>query len=331
MVRRHPYTKVNKINQIRADHVKGMGDVVFKVFQCLNPECEEIIFVKKDDTLESFEIKCPKCGFIHKSGESSKFYDYELENTKEDKIIEKGEFLILHDDYISEAPEFKYCIVCNALKPLDSFDNHSARSSGKQGECRLCKKCYNAIKNQTRITDQHRESAQKRRLYLDLSGMKKIDSKKIYEKFGYKCFKCGKDLSKVKHENERPLDHTLPAQYFWALSNDNATLLCRKHNGEKSGKWASQYYTDKEIRRLSTITGFPYELLAGKPVWNPEAIKRLKEPKVVEDMIAKYSAYMDEIIHLRNKILKDTGFDFFKTTKSISKIWIDKANSLIKK
>ena len=41
MARRSPYSKVNKTNQIRAEHVKGMGDVVFKGFQCLNPECTE--------------------------------------------------------------------------------------------------------------------------------------------------------------------------------------------------------------------------------------------------------------------------------------------------
>ena len=33
MPRRKPYTKVAKTNQIRAAHVRGMGDVVFKGFQ----------------------------------------------------------------------------------------------------------------------------------------------------------------------------------------------------------------------------------------------------------------------------------------------------------
>ncbi len=330
MPRRSPYTKVEKKNQIRAEFAKGMGDVVFKAFQCLNYKCQNIIIVKKDDIIEGFEIVCPSCKFVLRSGDSTKFYDYDLINTKTNSTIEKGEFRILHDDYVKEAPEYKFCIICSTLKLLDLFDNHSARVSGKQGECRLCKKCYNEIKNQTRITDQHREAAQKRRLYLELSGIEKIDSKKIYVKYNYKCFKCGKDLRNVSHENERPLDHTLPASYLWALTNNNATLLCRKHNSEKSGKWASEYYSNKEIKRLSVITGFDYKILAGNPIYNPEAIEKLKNPKIVESMIAKYSAYMDEIIHLRNKILKDTGFDFFKTTKSISKIWIEKADALLK-
>ena len=38
--RRKPYSKLVKKNQIRAPHVKGMGDVVFLQFQCLNPDCE---------------------------------------------------------------------------------------------------------------------------------------------------------------------------------------------------------------------------------------------------------------------------------------------------
>ena len=49
MVRRKPYTKVNKTNQIRAEHVRGMGDIVFKGFQCLNSECREFIFIRKDE------------------------------------------------------------------------------------------------------------------------------------------------------------------------------------------------------------------------------------------------------------------------------------------
>ena len=52
MTRRSPYSKVNKTNQIRAKHVRGMGDVVFKGFQCLNPACEEFIFIKADDINE---------------------------------------------------------------------------------------------------------------------------------------------------------------------------------------------------------------------------------------------------------------------------------------
>lgn len=328
MARRKPYTKVKKKDQVRADHVKGMGDVVFKGFQCLNSECQEFIFMRMDELGEEFEFKCPECGFDFKSGEETQFYEYEIENfkVKPAKIIESGKFTILHDEYINEAQEYKYCIICNTIKPLKLFDRHKARKSGRQGECRLCKTVYNSIKNQTRITDQHREAAQKRRMYLDLAGGHKLDSAVVLKRFDEKCFKCGKDLKGVKSAKERPMDHTLPAYYLWPLTTDNATLLCRGCNGEKSGKWPSKYYSDPEIKKLSMITGLDYDILAGDPHFNPDAISKLKDRSVVDSLLSKYARYIDEIIKLRNRILSKTDFDFFKTSPSISPRWIRRAD-----
>ena len=331
MARRSPYTKVLKENQIREEHIKGMGDVLFKGFQCLNSKCTNFILVRKDEISEEFEIECPICHFMHKSGEESKFYDYKLKNFKTNTIIEQGEFTVLHDEYISESQEYKYCIVCNAIKPTYLFDKHSARNSGRQGECRLCKGIYNSIKNQSRISDQHREAAQKRRMYLDLSGQHKIDSKIIHERFSYKCFKCGKDLTEVKTASERPLDHTLPIYYLFPLDTNNATLLCREHNGEKSGKWPSEYYSSEELKRLSIITGINYDTLQGKPFFNPEAIKNLQNHEIVDSLLTKYSAYIDEIMKLRNRLLKEIGFDFFQYSKIISRIHVEKADEQLKK
>lgn len=331
MTRRAPYTKVLKENQIREEHVKGMGDVLFKGFQCINSNCKNFLYVREDEISEEFEIECPVCNYTLKSGDETKFYDYKLENIKENKIIEVGEFTILHDDYINEAQKYKYCIVCNTIKPIYLFDKHSVRKSGRQGECRLCKGVYNSIKNQTRITDQHREAAQKRRMYLDLSGQHKIDSKIIHERFDFKCFKCGKDLSNVESAKERPLDHTLPIYYLFPLDTNNATLLCREHNGEKSGKWPSDYYANEELKKLSVITGIEYNTLQGKPFYNPQAIENLKEAEVVDTLLTKYSAYMDEIIKLRNRLVREIDFDFFKYSKIISPVHIEKADEILKK
>jgi 5-methylcytosine-specific restriction endonuclease McrA len=326
MTRRKPYTKVLKKNQIREAHVKGMGDVVFKGFQCLSASCKYFMFVKKDDLGDEFEFICPECGFIFRDDSTTKFYDYTLINTNTGKTIEDGEFIIYHKEYVNEAKEFKYCIICNTIKPLEFFDSHQSRKSGRQGECRLCKRIYNAIKNQTRISDQHREAAQKRRLYIELSGEEKIDSKRVFEKFNYQCFKCKKDLRDVLDEKERTLDHTLPAFYLWPLNTENATLLCQKHNNEKHGKWPSEYYNDNKLKKLSVITGFPYELLAGEPVFNPEALEKLQEPDTVDSLLVKYGAYMDELIKIRNRVLKHTGIDFFKYSNFISEEWIKKAD-----
>lgn len=328
MARRTPYTKVLKENQIREDHVKGMGDELYKGFQCLNSSCKNFLFVRNDEIHEEFVIECPKCHFILKSGGETKFYDYKLKHTVENRIIEEGEFTILHDDYINESQEYKYCIVCNTLKPTFLFD--SARVSGRQGECRLCKAVYNSIKNQSRITDQHREAAQKRRMYLDLSGQHKIDSEVIHERFNFKCFKCGKDLSNVESAKERPLDHTLPIYYLFPLDSQNTTLLCHDHNGKKSGKWPSEYYTTEELKKLSIITGIDFDILRGKPFYNPEAIENLKNSEIVDALLTKYSAYIDEIIKLRNRLVKEISFDFFKYSKIISQVHIDRANDLLK-
>lgn len=323
MSRRRPYTEVVKKDRILAAHVKGMGDVVFKGFQCLNSECEEFIFVKKKEIGEDFEIVCPSCGFILRSGDETQFFEYKLIVT--DSVIEEGRFAILHDDYLNEAQEYKYCTLCNTMKPLHLFDHHSARVSGRQGECRICKKLYNAIKNQSRIPDQHREAAQKRRMYLDLSGSEKINSEDIYKRFDYRCFKCEKLLRNVS-EQERPLDHTLPAVFLWPLTTENATLLCREHNGEKSGKWPSEYYSDSELKQLAVITGIAYETLSGPAHYNPEAIAHLKQSENVDKLLNKYAAYMSEIIKLRNRILQYEKFDFFEYSSIVSSAWVRQAD-----
>ena len=326
-MRRKPYTKVVKTNQIRAEHVRGMGDVVFKGFQCLNSECLEFIFIRKDEISNDFEITCPSCEIVMLSGDETQFYEYKLEDQRDNSIIEEGKFTIRHDDYIEEAQEYKYCIICNTMKPLHFFHQHNAlnRKSKRQGECRLCKTVYNTIKNKTRLTDQHREAAQKRRMYLDISESTKIKSEDVYKRFNYRCFKCKKDLRKL-NAKERPLDHTLPVVFLWPLTTENATLLCQEHNNEKSDKWPSAYYSDNELKDLAILTGVQYETLTGQPHYNPEAIERLKISEQVDQLLTKYAAYMSEIIKLRNRILEYEDFDFFEHSTTISSAWIRQAD-----
>jgi hypothetical protein len=331
MARRAAYTRVEKHNQVRPAHVRRMGDVVFKGFKCLNPECHRFLFVREEQISEYFEITCDVCGYLHKYGDETKFYDYDLRSLADNGIIETGAFAILHDDYIAEAGRYKYCIICATLKPLEFFDRHSARKSGRQGECNLCKQVYNSVKNQTRTTDQHREAAQKRRLYVDLAGSGKIDSKAIYERYGFCCFACGKDLSADLQAEatarEGNLDHTLPAIFLWPLTTDNATLLCRDHNAEKAEKWPGEYYTGPKLRELVVKTGIDYDTFADKPHYNPVALERLHDEAFVESLLHKYAAYIDEIIRLRNRILVATGFDFFQSYPRISQDWVKKADA----
>ena len=48
MARRQSYTRVVRSNFQNPDHVKGMGDRVFRGFQCLNKDCTNFIFVRED-------------------------------------------------------------------------------------------------------------------------------------------------------------------------------------------------------------------------------------------------------------------------------------------
>ncbi|WP_299616841.1 hypothetical protein [uncultured Tateyamaria sp.] len=333
MARRAAYTKVERKNFSNPDHVKGMGDKTFRGFQCLEKDCTEFIFIQAETIDPDFHIECPTCGFVHQAGETTSLYDYELIDTRDNSEIESGPFEILHDDYVGESKEFKYCIVCGALKPFELFDTHRSRRTGRQGECRTCKQVYNSIKNQTRLVEQHREASQKRRLYTHFEERDKMDIAAIYERFGNQCFKCGldlaSDLTAGVARKEGNLDHTLPVFYLWPLTTNNATLLCREHNGEKAEKWPSVYYSDAELRRLSALTGIEYGELSGEPIFNPHALKTLEDPSFVEALFEKFARHPDELLRLRNRILRETGFDFLDTSAKISPDWKLQADALL--
>lgn len=145
MARRAAYTKVKRTNFSNPAHVEGMGDKTFRGFQCLNKDCTRFLFIETETIDPDFEYTCDSCGFIHKAGESTKLYDYELEDKRDGSTIETNSFEILHDDYVRESKEFKYCIVCGTLKPFELFGKHSSHQTGRQGECRVCKQVYNGI------------------------------------------------------------------------------------------------------------------------------------------------------------------------------------------
>ena len=328
MPRRAAYTRVEKTDRIRADHVVGMGDVAFRGFNCLNAACTQWVVVRDDEIGDTFDIPCPLCGFLHRSGDEVGFYNFILRDIEEDLVIEEGEFAVLVNDYLDEARRFKYCVICNTLKPLDAFDSHAARKTKRQSECRLCKKVYNSIKNQTRTADQHREAAQKRRLYIELGGGQRIDSAAVIQRFSGRCFKCGTDLTGVDKTSERHLDHTLPAAFLWPLTTENATLLCRTHNSEKAGKWPSEIYSDDELRRLAAMTGIEYAVLLGDPHFNPQAIARLRKPEEVDTLLTKYAPYMVEILRVRNRLLDATDLDIFAVSTIVSEAWVERADEL---
>ena len=342
MTRRKIYSKVEKVNQNRPDYVNGQ--IVYIGYYCLNPECKAFNFIKESELDKpSFAFKCNHCGYQYSNFGYEDFFDYQvvvkdnLDVPNEDELdtnekstystIESGKFRVQHRDYLNRCERFKYCLNCYTLQPLSNFDKHSGLKSGHQGECQMCKKMYNGIKNQTRTADQFAESAQKRRLFEELAGSKKINRNIIFRNFNNKCFNCGANLlSESQHPH---LDHTLPVKYLWPLESETATLLCSKCNLSKADKWPSQFYTSNQLKMLSVITGVKLSILEGEPIINPNSLQLLHNPCVVDNLLTKYAKYMDEIITIRNRVFTMTHFDFFNSAHFISPTWVNKANSLL--
>ncbi|MET3548335.1 5-methylcytosine-specific restriction endonuclease McrA [Paenibacillus favisporus] len=324
--RRQKKNELIKENRKKATHVKGQ--TIYIGFQCLNHECEHFLFVKKDDICEDFELYCSKCNFKFEYGGETEFFDYKYKVDGE--IIKEDKFIVSHDNYIAEASEFKYCVLCNALKPISAFSTlkrlKSKSSSGHQSECKTCKDIYNNLANPIRTIDQHREYAQKRKLFVNIAGNHKLNSTEVYSRFNHSCFNCGKDLKIYQNSKEKPLDHTLPVKFLWPLTTENATLLCQTCNTRKSDKWPSEFYEVDQLGELHRLTGIPYAILSGDAHYNPLAIEKLKDSKEVEKLVNKFAKYEDKLISLRNSIIEYEGFDFFEGP-NISKDLISRANA----
>lgn len=144
MPRRTTYSNLNKEGAYRPSHVDGQ--TLYKVFQCLNPDCTQMITAKCNDIDVDYSIKCPTCGYEHYSGGEQHLFDYSMD-VKDDKgnpaSVETGEFLVEHDEYIENAHLFKYCLLCNTLKPVECFHKHKKLKSRYQGECLAGKPQYN--------------------------------------------------------------------------------------------------------------------------------------------------------------------------------------------
>ncbi len=331
MARRSSYTTVTRIGFSRPDHVKGMGDRAFRVLQCLNPVCTEILVIDERDLEGDFCVDCPSCSFSLKMGEVLELYKYQVANRLTGETSPDEPAMVVHEDYVMRAARFKYCIVCGALKPLAEFDRHTARLTGRQGECNMCKQDYNSVKNATRTTEQHRIASQQRRLYVQFDSPQRLDINAIVERFDGRCFKCGKAVAIDDNDGESlkaNLDHTRPVYYLWPLTTDNATLLCREHNGNKRHKWPGDFYSDVECRKLAGLTGIDYRDLIGKPVFNPDAIRRLRDGQFVEELFQKFARYPDDLLRLRNRIMDAEGFDFLSSAPRLSPDWKKRADDL---
>ena len=316
MPRRQPYSYVKKHDQDRPAYVQRNGDKVFRLVACLASECQSSIPVRETDIEAGFRILCGTCQHELVDGNSTPLYDYDLVVDK--KTVGSGTFLVDHGQHVRESPAYKYCIVCYTMKPLEAFSRHKARESRRQGECKSCKTTYNSIKNSTRIPDQHREASQRRRILgLLVPGTAKISRDEILQKFGHKCFKCDVAITK---DNEA-LDHTLPLRLLWPLTTENATLLCGTCNGQKSGRWPSEFYDGYELRKLAVLTNIPYDELSGQPFVNPEAIEMIqKDP---DGFLAEWIHEPDELKILWRRVKDIARIDVFKNATNVPSYLLD--------
>lgn len=291
----------------------GTGKVnyqkIYRVFDCFNPECDHFFILEEDkiggDKPEDLEFVCPKCGFVH--------------NISIDASYQGGYF----EKFLEKTPQWKYCRVCENLKPLDTFDRHARMPSGHQMECKVCKWVINARLNPKRTRDQLREGGEGRRLLEVFRGEEKIklDEDGLKKSFDNKCFKCGVDLS-GSSRGEYHIDHVLPAKYLWRLE-DAMALLCKKCNLEKRDSWPSQFYSHSQLKDLSLRTGISYEIVASElPRINPVALDKLKEK--ADEIYKELASRPREMRRLRNIILKTENIDILDYLKDYKKDNIEK-------
>lgn len=157
-----------------------------------------------------------------------------------------------------------HCNWCDFLgfEPIHSYSfiEHNKRHS-------YCNKILNmeTYRNYVRTGEELKTAANSRimesvlRLWMKDIGKEILNpleiEKQCYEKFGgKKCFLTGK----TKNLN---IDHTLPLDRGWPQTVKNSTPLHKNKNSSKRALWPGEFYSKKELKELSKITGYTLEEL----------------------------------------------------------------------
>ncbi len=299
MTRRIPQNKTGLIGTGKVNYQK-----IYRVFDCLNPECEYFFIIEEDsislDNLDDVKFTCPNCSFKH---------DISIDASYQNGYFAK---------FLEKTPHWKYCRICENLKPVNVFDKHARMPSGYQMECKVCKWVINARLNPKRTRDQLREGSEGRRLLEVFRGEEKfkLDEKALLKDFGNVCFKCKKDLSSASRSDYH-VDHVLPAKYLWRLE-DAMTPLCKKCNLEKRDSWPSIFYTKTQLKDLSLRTGVPFEILSSKqPKINPTALEKIEGK--ADEIYRELASRPREMKRLRNIILATENIDILDYLQEYSK------------
>ena len=229
--------------------------------------------LEPEDTYNSAEWRCSKCGYIHSKDSALPFKEWPVEYS-EPTSIKCQSFWRAFFRIATENKEayWKQCNVCSRVLPSNAFDRHKGWGPlEKQMECRSCKGAINAYLNPKRSKQQLYESNLKRRVGdLLLEGEnQQIDINDLFKKFNGRCFKTGVKLNK-KDRSSWEIDHILPSSWLYPLTKENAALLSREANNNKGNKWPNHFYTNTELIKLARITGADLSLLSSKkPIINP--------------------------------------------------------------
>ena len=197
----------------------------------------------------------------------------DLENVKPDQTGRRGfnisrDILILKKHVIDnefKGELFQYCIhqENQKLLPISEYTinrntkaPHKLRQDGHplQPYCKESKKLYvNSRHNKLRTKDQLLEGTYGARtrgiVTAVLGNSPKISLIEIFKKFNNCCYNCSKPIN-INDTKLYQIDHFMPACGYWPLTQDTATLLCRKCNQSKKDHHPFVFYSQEKFEFL---------------------------------------------------------------------------------
>lgn len=182
-------------------------------------------------------------------------------NSKRDLPILKNHVV----DEKFQGPLFQYCIHQENQKLLNITEftinrntvaPHKVNQEGHpiQPYCKESKKLYvNSRHNKLRTNDQLLEGtygSRTRGIVTSILGKSpKISIEKIFLMFDNCCVKCSKTID-INDRKTFQIDHFMPASGYWPLTQENATLLCKKCNQSKKDHHPSFFYSKEKFEFL---------------------------------------------------------------------------------
>ena len=166
----------------------------------------------------------------------------------------KGELYqyCIHQENQKLLPISEYTINRNTKAP------HKLNKEGHpiQPYCKESKKLYvNSRHNKLRTKDQLLEGTYGARtrgiVTAVLGNSPKISVDEIFKKFNNCCYNCLKLINIIDRKSYQ-IDHFMPACGYWPLTQDNATLLCKKCNQSKKDHHPFVFYSKEKFEFLKS-------------------------------------------------------------------------------